>query len=370
MLGAHAAQAPVVTRTVSKPVKAAGDYLVVVTLRARAQVENVTVYLSGASKRKVRAYARTAVALDYHLTVDRAPAKLTVRAVSPEPTVDLAMKLKQQAVNPPSTAATPTPAGGTTAPTGPTLYPNPYQNATPIFDDEFTGAAGSPPNPALWTVDGGDGNCGNDTLNTNTSSPSNVELNGQGQLAITAQQNGKGSYPFTSGAIQANGLPAGPYGSVEASIKLPPGQGLCSAFWLNGQPTWPTDGEIDILEAPAFGPIPDDAYFTLHGPITPDTDGGNYQQFEQESPPIAGLSTGFHTYAIVWTPNLIVWTIDGVAYASVTPSGLVPGSTWVFNASRSYSLILDLAVGGWPGNPTTAADFPAQLLVDWVRVYP
>jgi beta-glucanase (GH16 family) len=359
-------RAAVATRTVTKPVKAAGHYLVVLKVRARTHVESVTVYLSGASKRTVRVNSRSAVALDYHLTVARAPAKLTARAVSPQPTVDLAMTLKQQLANKPATPPAPPAAPTAPAAPAPVLYPNPYQNTTPVFDDEFNGSAGSAPSSS-WNVATNDGQCGS-SINTNTTSAANVSLNGQGQLAITALHNGSGGYPYTSAQISTT-LPNGPYGSVEASIKLPPGQGLCGAFWLNGEPSWPNDGEIDILEAPTFGPLPDEAFFTLHGPINPDTDNGNYQQFETDTFAPGNLSAGFHTYGIVWTPNLIVWTIDGVEYASATPSSLVAGSTWVFNASRAYQLILDLAVGGWPGNPTAATAFPAQMLVDWVRVY-
>jgi beta-glucanase (GH16 family) len=281
--------------------------------------------------------------------------------------VDLAMTLKQQVTNKPSALPAPPATPTTPASPGPTLYPNPYQTTTPVFDEEFNGPAGSAPSSS-WTVNTNDGQCGG-SINTNTTSPANVSLNGQGQLAITALHNGSGSYPYTSGQISTTLPGDGPYGSIEASIKVPPGQGLCGAFWLNGEPTWPNDGEIDILEAPAFGPVPNQAFFTLHGPISPDTDGGNYQQFEQYTYTPGDLSVGYHVYGIVWTPNSIVWTIDGVEYASATPNNLVPGSTWVFNDSRPYTLILDLAVGGWPGDPSAATAFPAQMLVDWVHVY-
>jgi beta-glucanase (GH16 family) len=364
------AQSGVATRTVSEPVTASGRYVVVVTVRARTRVEDVTVYLSGETKRRLRAHSRTATALQYDVTVSQMPTKLTARAVSNGPAVDLAMKLERQGTTAGTTPTTPAPAPPAPAPPPSNQYPDPYQSTTPIFDDEFNGPQGSAPNSSNWTEDTGQGQCGN-SLNTNTTNAANVSLNGQGQLAITALQSGSS---YTSAQIAANGLPSAPYGAVEASIKLPPGQGLCAAFWLNGQSTsgsscsWPGCGEIDILEAPEFAAAPTSAFFTLHGPITPDTDGGNYQQFETYTTALGDLSTAFHTYGIVWTPNSIVWTVDGVAYATATPNSLVPGSTWVFNASRPYSLILDLAVGGWPGNPT-AATFPATMLVDWVHVY-
>jgi beta-glucanase (GH16 family) len=374
---ARSSQAGLVTSSVSKPVTSSGRYLVFLRVRARKPGESVTIYLSDAAKRQLRFSSRTAVTLHYSLTVNQMPAKLTARAVSPQPAVALAMSFKAEAAPTPPTPA-PTPTAPSTPAPSPAQYPNPYTNL--VWDDEFSGAAGSAPSSANWTVATGQGQCGDGTLNSNTTSAANVSQNGQGQLAITALDN-NGSY--TSAQIESVPVTSFPYGAVEARIQLPPGQGLCSAFWLNGEASsgcsWPCAGEIDILESPAFGTDPDYAIFTLHGPITPDGDGGNYQQFETNTTALGDLSAGYHTYAVIWSPNSIVWTIDGVAYATATPSNLVAGSTWAFNASRAYSIILDLAVGGWPcdssGNPVAppspcpGATFPAKMLVDWVRVY-
>jgi beta-glucanase (GH16 family) len=37
--------------------------------------------------------------------------------------------------------------------------------------------------------------------------------------------------------------------------------------------------------------------------------------------------------------------------------------------THPFHILLDLAVGGWPGPPAAGATFPATMLVDWVRVY-
>jgi beta-glucanase (GH16 family) len=43
-------------------------------------------------------------------------------------------------------------------------------------------------------------------------------------------------------------------------------------------------------------------------------------------------------------------------------------SAWVFD--HPFFIILNLAIGGnWPGSPDATTDFPARMLVDWVRVY-
>ena len=50
------------------------------------------------------------------------------------------------------------------------------------------------------------------------------------------------------------------------------------------------------------------------------------------------------------------------------PQTLVPTASWVFNG-HPFHILLDEAVGGWPGNPNASTVFPAVMSVDWVRVY-
>jgi hypothetical protein len=379
--------------TVSAPVTTPGSYLAVVTLRARARRERVTLYLTGAPRREVRASPWAATRVSYRLALTGG--RVRARAVSDAPAVRLALALVRQqtvasgapssrapaATTPPaststlSAAAPPPPAPivpppvttppVTTPPPPPPIAPDPYTNLK--FDDEFSGPAGTPPSSQYWGSDVPGSGCGGGTLSTDTSSTANASVNGQGQLVISALPNGGG---YTSAQLDTAGHYSFEYGSAQARILVPPGQGLCSAFWLLGDSTasspcgWPGCGEIDALEAPSFGPVPVNAVFTLHGTIA----GGQTQQFETSTNALGNLSAGWHTYGIIWRPGSITWTIDGVAYATATPSTLVPGSTWAYD-NRPFHLLLDLAVGGWPGSPTGGAEFPAHLLVDWVRVY-
>ena len=79
------------------------------------------------------------------------------------------------------------------------------------------------------------------------------------------------------------------------------------------------------------------------------------------------LANGFHVYGVNWSPDRITFTLDGRSYATVTPASLAPGQQWVFN--QPFYLILDLAVGGQSAGSPNATQFPASMLVDWVRVY-
>jgi hypothetical protein len=80
----------------------------------------------------------------------------------------------------------------------------------------------------------------------------------------------------------------------------------------------------------------------------------------------SALGDAFHTYAVDWSPNLIVWYLDGSEYFRATPASL-GGKTWVYD--HPFFMILNVAVGGyWPGNPDGSTVFPQTMLVDYVRV--
>jgi beta-glucanase (GH16 family) len=80
------------------------------------------------------------------------------------------------------------------------------------------------------------------------------------------------------------------------------------------------------------------------------------------------LAAGFHVYGVQWSPTKIVFTLDGVPYVTRTPADLNSTQSWVFN--KPFYLLLNVAVGGtWPGSPNASSQFPATMLVDWVRVY-
>src|SRR5277367_237138 len=96
--------------------------------------------------------------------------------------------------------------------------------------DDFSGPAGAPPNPQLWSYQGGAG--GTDgQLEALTNSPRNASLDGNGNLAIVAIKEpinipGIGTFDYTSATLNTNGHLDVCYGTVAARIKLPaPRQG-------------------------------------------------------------------------------------------------------------------------------------------------
>jgi beta-glucanase (GH16 family) len=247
--------------------------------------------------------------------------------------------------------------------------------STLVWSDDFSGAAGSEPNPRKWDLMTGSADFGDGGLQYYTGRPSNVSLDGQGHLAIIARHeyyNG-GDGPardYTSARMQTLGLFSTTYGRLEARIKLPAGQGLWPAFWAMGTDHnttahWPECGEIDVMES--LGGDPFTLYGSVHGPqLDGDPNGYGLTTPKQSS---VSLAAAFHTYGVDWSPGRIVFTFDGVPYSTLTRASLSAGQEWVFD-NHAFYLLLNLGVGGsWPGSPTVATSFPATMLVDWVKVY-
>jgi beta-glucanase (GH16 family) len=244
----------------------------------------------------------------------------------------------------------------------------PPTSRTLLASDEFTGPAGSSPNPYVWTALQGGGGWGNHELQSYTARRSNVSLNGSGDLSITAR---KETYTgadgitsqYTSARLisQASML----YGYAEARMYLPAGQGLWPAFWTIGADVyqgvpWPVTGEIDIMEA--YNQM-NSVWGTIHGPTT----GGTAFGLPYKYTPSYNLSGSWHTYGVDWTANSMTWYLDGVAYHTLHKADLPANEIWEFN--KPQRLQLNLAIGGDGPGQTPGQEFPATLLVDYVRVY-
>jgi beta-glucanase (GH16 family) len=182
-----------------------------------------------------------------------------------------------------------------------------------------------------------------------------------GALAITVtEENGH----ITSGKLVSEGLFSQQYGRFEARINLPSGRGLWPAFWMMPQSdsAWPLAGEIDIMEW--TGNEPNRLIGAAHfGPLPP-----NNVHYSETLLVPTPWNEGWHQFAVVWSPELIQWEIDGRIHSTMSPPDVMP-HPWVFNQVPFY-LILNVAVGGTLGGEVHVQDLPATMLVDWVKVYP
>jgi beta-glucanase (GH16 family) len=255
---------------------------------------------------------------------------------------------------------------------------------TLVWSDEFNDAAdhGARPNPEIWTYDAGHSGFGNREFEhycawgdgTDPCDPAhpNAFVASDGYLHIVALQPTPGVY--TSARLKSQGLFSVAYGTsslrIEAHMKLPEGQGTWPAFWTLGNniatDKWPACGEQDIMEH-INAPKPDWIAGSLHG-----TNGDTTAHYT-DSPQRAFSAADWHTYGIIWTKNKISFYVDSPfnIYATNTPADFSrPGAVWPFDNGNSVYLLLNLAIGGdWPKAPDATTNFPAEMLVDYVRIY-
>jgi beta-glucanase (GH16 family) len=252
----------------------------------------------------------------------------------------------------------------------------PASGWTLVWADEFDGPADSPPDPAHWGYEVGDGTgagnvgWGNQELQSYTRDAANASVDGQGNLQITAREADGGidcyygKCRYTSARLLTANRFDCRYGKVVARIRVPAGAGMWPAFWMLGTNIeavpWPGCGEIDVMEH--VGRLPNRIFPTIHGPGY----SGDHA-FGRTLDLPAPAADEFHVYALEWAKDHLSWTIDGQLYHQTAPPDVAPNE-WVFN--HPFFLLLNVAVGGTFGGPVGPdTRFPQSMSVDNVHVY-
>ncbi len=241
---------------------------------------------------------------------------------------------------------TPATTGGGTISTGTTGYKL-------VWADEFDSTA---VNTGKWNFETGN-------LNLNDEKEAYEKANAtvsNGNLIITARQQSMDGQPYTSARLNTQNKFSVQYGRIEARIKMPPGAGLWPAFWMLGANintvSWPQCGEIDIMEHVNADSL---IYGTMHW-----YNNGHAQY---------GLSTNstpsqYHVYAVEWDSSSIRWYVDSTLYMTGDISNNI-NNTGAFNTGPFF-IILNMAVAGsFPGQTVDLSRLPANMYVDYVRVY-
>jgi beta-glucanase (GH16 family) len=235
---------------------------------------------------------------------------------------------------------------------------------TKIFEDDFTTDLSK---WNIWT-----GGAYNDELQHYQAS--NLQLV-NGVLVITAKREtvqGQTTpwdptiktYNFTSGRIECktnvSASTSNPKVRMIARIKLPSGYGMWPAFWSYGDP-WPTQGEIDIVEARGNEPTKYQTnYFYGTGSRNMVRGAEGYITAD------ASLQTCYHVYEMIWEKDKLTSYLDGQVVEVKTSGGYIPSMF-----GKTERITLNLAVGGlFFGrriDPNTIQT--GTMYVDYVKVF-
>ena len=240
----------------------------------------------------------------------------------------------------------------------PFLFISPYgytQSWQLVWQDEFTNAIGP---DWVFEIGTGSGGWGNNELQYYRQQNASVS---NGQLVITARRESVGGMQYTSARMKTQGRKSWRYGRIEARIAIPAFQGVWPAFWMLGDNItsvgWPACGEIDVMEHINTGG-------NVHGTMHWQDHNNNYANYGGST---STSVTNFHVYSIEWTPSYIRWFVDGVQYHEADITNGINGTHEFHN---NHFIILNMAIGGnWPGFIVDNNAFPANMYVDYVRVY-
>lgn len=174
------------------------------------------------------------------------------------------------------------------------------------------------------------------------------------------------------------------YGKVSIKAKVPYGKGLWPALWMlpldDKYGGWAASGEIDLMEI--VGEKPHEVLSSIHfGSTFPE------RSLVTHVHPLPNGSTvaDWHIYSVEWVPGEIRFFVDDehtqtLSFwwscsntkngAGLTPKRLADINAWPAPFDQPFYLLMNVAVGGnFPGLPNEQTQFPAEMVIDYVRVY-
>lgn len=179
------------------------------------------------------------------------------------------------------------------------------------------------------------------------------------------------SHETRSGQVDDNGILINDkfgttYGYVEGRIKVGTVPGMLTSFYLFRRWEGEQAPEIDIIEYLGENPFgAEKAFQTYHYKDVTYTNiqSSPTMSYPRESGSFGDLHdlNGFHTYGVLWEPNLVIWYVDGEEVQRMTGPQV---------ARQSMNIILYLVTGSaWAQRPADNAPYPLEIEIDYVRAF-
>lgn len=277
-----------------------------------------------------------------------------------------------------------------------------------VWEEQFEGGR---LDPEVWEYELG--NIRGNSAQHYSSSSDNVRVE-NGQLVITATDRpaqdrfqpwpGARQVRYNSASVRTHGRRDFLYGKIEVRGRLPRGKGAFPAFWTLGHDfpldnrinpaqghTWPSCGEIDIMEIigaptarraaegeqPSYGQSNRVLWGTPHFYYAKGNEEGNGTylpyRYGTTTEIAEDFAEAYHVFGINRSPGKIEWTLDGRVYWSVgysdDPADQPRRDAAQAGLNRPHYLQINLALGGdWAGDVSDhLAEDGTRLEVDWVR---
>ncbi|KAH7134543.1 concanavalin A-like lectin/glucanase domain-containing protein [Dactylonectria estremocensis] len=240
-----------------------------------------------------------------------------------------------------------------------------YSGYTRIWQSTFIGKANSLPPASSWNFVTGDNNYNNESQSY-SKNKLNIRQTSKQTLQLVPRKNTAALKGWTSARIESKYSftpTAGKITRFESSLRLAGNaakhkKGIWPAFWLLGTScrnggTWPTCGEVDIMENINGEKI---GYASMHCDVFP---GGICNESVGLSNSTRLADAKYHVWRVefnrkstTYTSQYITWYLDGVEFHRVTGAQIGKASVWKVLCQSPYYTILNVAVGGyWPGYP-------------------
>ena len=186
------------------------------------------------------------------------------------------------------------------------------------------------------------------------------------EICAQPDSSGKERCLFLSGALSSHDKFNMTYGYVEGRMKTSGTSGALSSFYLYHR--YPGEGvnlhapEIDIIEYLGENPFgAEDAFQTYHYADVNTGEIRSAPTMIYKNPEEELYSDEYHTYGVLWEPQLVIWYIDGKEIKRLSGP----------QVSRQGMNIVTYLVAGsaWAPTPDLAGTIPLRYEIDYIRAW-